>query len=269
MKHYNLIRTTLITIFLSCGLFIPTIASAEAPLKLYTLLFKPYGYLDEETKKVTGISQELFTMMQERMGLNNRVEVLPLPPKRMVPVLKDEQNILLFPLVYNKKREAFLDWVFHFNDATFDFAMLKGNEFDENFAKRNLKGVTEGKIGVVRGTIFEATLLKFGLDKKRLSFANSAQQNLKKLINKRVDYIFSSRSVIEGIFNTKEFASAKDLVVISDPIMLAKVHMVRSKNFDPELLEKINKALQSLVDDGSVQKLLDKYSLVKPTPIKY
>ena len=89
-----------------------------------------------------------------------------------------------------------------------------------------------------------------------------------KLLANRVDYLYSSASVVNQLFKSEQFASKKDSVTISRAVTRGLIYIAKSKQFDDELLMQVKKTLQSMQEDGSINQILEKYSLIPPKQLK-
>ena len=238
---------------------------AQSPITFYTMNFEPYGYRDNDGN-VVGASVDIFKLLVAKLGMKEPLKVTILPPKRMASTLGQGENNLMFPLTYREERGAFADWVYRVNDATFQFAALKENGFeDERFKSLKLKDFTDGRVGVVRGSVFEKVMVQSGLDDSLISRANSSEQNLMKLANKRVKYLYTSSSILLPIFKHGEVNVDPESIHLSDVIRRAKVYIVSSKTFDQNRLKQINSALDKLEEEGHMDKIREKYNFTKPT----
>lgn len=235
---------------------------ADDSLEIYTMLVNPYAYKGDDGK-VEGAAKEVFESLLKQLG-RAPMELKSLPPKRMPGKLSKGNNVLIFPLSYRESRSKWADWVMHINDATSDFATLNDKDFPEALIKLDAKSVSNTSIGVVRGSIFDRTLAKKGFDAKMVSKANNSQQNMSKLLLKRVEYIYGTKTGFEAVLNSPDFEKKKGMVKISSHVTQANIYVAGSKNFDANLLAKIKAAFQALQEDGTLPAILKKYDLMNP-----
>lgn len=131
----------------------------------------------------------------------------------------------------------------------------------------NLKAVNNIKIGVVRGSIFELRMTRLGLQKEWLETTDTSEQNMKKLLNGRVDYIYSSPGIIKNYLDNEALKTDKDKIHQSEVMTHSRVFVASCKQFDSELYQSVKQSLSRLQENGSLQQIIDKYYLLKPNAV--
>lgn len=241
-----------------------TVSTAEAPLRLYTMPAIPYSYQNSQGA-LEGPTIELFNELTKRLGVTG-TKVDAVPGKRMAWALKNYENVLIYPFVKRKSRDIIADWTFHVNDDAGNFIALIETPFiTEMDSVRTIKDIKGTNIGVIRGSTFEISMKKFGLNPDLLMYSNSAKQGLDQLLAKRTKYLYLSDTVVSEFLKQPAYSGK---IKVKEPLVRVNVYIANSKKFDPALLTRVKTTLQTMQKDGSLEKILGKVGLSLPNTIK-
>ena len=220
-------------------------------IKLMTEIFPPYQFKNADGKLV-GISVEIVKAIQKELNDNSKIKVYPW--NRGVKILEHKKNSALFSMMRTPKRENRYKWVGPLASLKLVFFkredfILKLNSIDD---AKKVK-----KIGVTK-EMPNYQILK-SLKFNNLDVLNSNDTaNIKKLVKKRINLWLSVRAA--GIYSSIKMGY-KDIIVPIDNIVLAKgdLYIAFNKQTDDEVINKWQKALDKLKQNGIIKKIIYKY----------
>lgn len=246
MKLFARIRVLL---SLTLCLFGSTAVAEDRVLKLASTEFPPfYGAELEGNGFVTEILREAF----DRGGY--QIEVDFLPWKRAMSETERGRYDGLFTMWYREDREE----SFAFSDT------LPANEYvffkraDLDVAFNTLEDLKPYKIGVVRGYAPPPT---FDPEAFKTLPANDNEENLRKLIRGRVDFVLTDRIVALHILNTVLAEDAAAVVQVGKPLSVETQHFVIPKTAEgyEALMAAFNAGLEEIGADGALSEILNRY----------
>ncbi len=224
----------------------PSFASANDSVTPLTSDEPPLNYLTE-SGQLQGISVDLVQELQQRLGEQKQIEVLPW--LRAYRVASSSPNILLFTAARTLQREEMFHWILRVNRNAW---MLYGHR--DNAQKiTNLEQAREVEsIGVVRGDVREQLLLSMGFT--NLVAMDDYAQLLKNLAHGRLTLAFYAASGFQlsaqkaGI----DTQTLKPMLILKIP----EAYIVLSKQgTSAATAERWIQAAKNLVKDGSYQRI--------------
>ncbi|TWX58559.1 substrate-binding periplasmic protein [Colwellia hornerae] len=126
-----------------------------------------------------------------------------------------------------------------------------GDQFDV----KTPKDLFGHKVGIVRGFIYPRFESSFAKDEINRILNKSESLLIKQLLAERIDQIFISKSSIEYM---KRHLPALNDIVVGDVVSSVEV-MMRVHPTKLELIPRLNKALQQMINDKSIEKIIAKY----------
>ncbi len=229
---------------------------------MLTMLSITIGFAQETLKVVTfqipvmveskseGVFIELVNATAEKAGIKVEIEVLP--PPRAIGGFMSKSFDMLFPALdiqfHGKEKPLASKEIIYVKQ---DFAFTKkGNNVIKNISE------LEGKsVGITAGYPYSEEIL-FNKNLK-IQEAPSDDQNVKKLINNRIDVFIVEEKSGLGAFakeNTQEFEYASEF-----PISKQDVYFAFQKNTKgTKLEEKFSKALLELKNNGVFGNIMSK-----------
>lgn len=203
-----------------------------------------------------GIAVDLAQALFPRLGLRPEVSLFPL--KRALSMLKEGQADGTMILIRTPEREQFL----HFTEPIMTVRGLiwsVANRDEGTIQFDTLEDLKDYKIGVTRGysygTEFDELLKSMSVD-----MANSDYSNYLKLIQGRIDIFPGNEIVAEGLF--KRYPELRGRLTHSDKSFMEwdLCIAVSRRSEYADLLPAINEVLQTLKDEGVVDRIVEKYT---------
>ncbi len=225
-----------------------------AKLKLGGTEWSPY--IGSQLKN-HGIAAEIVAQIFKHAG--HEVEFVFFPWKRTQLLVKDGDLDGLAIAWFTEERAKTMAYsIPYINTAIF---LIKRK--DDPFIYNKIEDLEGKNVGVLRGYGY---LKKIESDKIQKSIVNSLDQNLLKLVKKRIDLTMEEKLNAEKILASMPKEVQNALTFLEKPFEVKELHITLSKNIPnhQELLNDFNTALASMVKDGSYQHLIDNLS---PSPL--
>ena len=227
--------------------------AGEEELIILTGEFPPLSYTEKGVPK--GISVEIANEIQKKLGKNIKYKFVPWA--RGYNQTQTDSNTVLFSTTRTEERENLFKWVGPIVERTFSFYKRSNS----NITVENIDSAKKYKIGVMRESCNDQLLTKFKFPK--LDKVVNEDLNLKKLLAKRVDLIFTDNAQAElQISKLKKdgFNFNKVEIIACYPVEKHSSYFAFNINTSDEIVTKWQKALDELYADGTVLNILKKYN---------
>lgn len=248
MKKIMIIAILTVTFFPFT--FSTVLAIDPTDLNYVTEIYPPFNF--EKNGELKGIAVDFLKEVWSEMGIvEQKIEVLPWA--RAYKLVQTKKNTVLFSTTRSAARESMFKWAGPIKSNPIGFIARK----DSNFKVSSLADLKKYRLGTIRDDFCENVLQENGFDINRLDRVSKLSTNLKKLKNKRIDFVVNS---VEGTFIAleKEGYNPDDYVavgILSDVPLSNAFH----KDVPQELVDKFQIAIDSLED--ARRKILAKYNL--------
>lgn len=205
--------------------------------------FPPYEYKDGDA--VVGIDPDIAQALADKLGL--KLEVVDMEFDSLIAsVQSGKVDIVLAGMTVNEERKKNVDFTDSYANGVQVIIVADGSDiatFDDLAGK--LIGVQQGTTGHVycSDDWGEGNVVAF----------QSGAAAVQALQQGKVDCVVIDQEP------AKAFVEANDGLKILDTQYANEDYAAAVSKKNPELTEALNKALQELKDDGTVQKILDKY----------
>lgn len=224
---------------------------------LMTEEFPPYQFYkgDGDNKVLTGISIEIMTEVQKRVGHNSDIKVYPW--SRSLKVLKKRKNSALFSTARTPGREALYQWVGPLAKLEIVFFKKRGSDIQ-------LENIDDAKkidkIGVTKNVATHEILSNLGFNNLDVVQSGADEKNIKRLVKGRIDAW--PTAYYAGVYNAKKLGYADQIEVIDNvTLMTGYLYLAFNKESDPYIIRTWQSALDQLKTEGVIQKILDKYGI--------
>jgi len=230
-------------------------AYAEKSVRLMTEEFIPYQFHEGkgENKALTGISIEIVHEIQKKIGNTDDIQMLPWA--RALKFLTTKTNSALFSTVRTPAREDKYKWVGPLSKL--EMVFFKKSDSDINITSlEDAKKI--GKIGVTKNVATHEILSGMGFENLEVMQSGHDAKNLKLLTKGRIDMWASP--YFYGIFNAREMGVLGKVEAIPNVIILSgHLYIAFNKETDDAIIRKWQAALDQLVSEGVVDKIIKKY----------
>ena len=196
-----------------------------------------------------GIDIEIASAIADKLSLELQIDDMDFD-SALVAVQNDAADVVLAGLSYSEERDEVLD----FTDSYATGVQVVIVKEDSDVTMDNLG---EKMIGTQRGTtgyIYASdTPENGGYGEDHVSAYDNGATAVQALVNGQVD------AVIIDEAPAKEYVAANDGLTILPGNWVEEQYCAAVNEGNTELLNAINTALNELMDDGTVQEILDKY----------
>lgn len=236
---------SLFVFFLSSPLY-----AVEIPA--FTENLPPLNY--EENGVIQGYSVELLQLIANEAGIKVKINVMPWARAYQTALVTP--NAVLFTLVRNAERENLFLWLGPIAKRKVFLYKLTSRK---DIVLTDLFSAKQYNIGAVRESASTKLLMSQGFQiGKELDVTKDDFINMKKLLAGRIDLMSSLDWAAN--FAIKQEGGSSDQ--ISQALLLDQSHeyfLGLNKNTDPEIVEKLNKALEKLKRNGTLKNLQLRY----------
>lgn len=245
----------LLSILLLLSLASPALAGE---MRVYTELT---GNALIKARKVAVPKGESLPIVQElmrRAGVDS--EIMVVPWKRGYNAALNEADVALFPTTYTKLREKLFNWVGPLFRLKWLFIAKKGSGIIIN-SLEDAKRV--GSIGTYHLDAREQFLKQQGF--RNLHSTVGSINNYRKLVDGRLDLMVTSSL---GIVTAAKMAGVStDELEVVYTIREVDLYVAISKKTDPEVVRVWKEAYQSMIDDGTYQRLYKEWQPLEEPPL--
>ncbi|MCU5772118.1 transporter substrate-binding domain-containing protein [Erwiniaceae bacterium BAC15a-03b] len=207
----------------------------------------PFSSPDPQTRQLVGMDVDLCTALASKMGL--KLNLMPTSVEARIAVIATKRaDVLVANLAYTKTRGNQIQ----FSDPYYvakEMLVVKKPNVDKTRA--DFKGK---RISATKGTTSEQSIYLAGA--KAVTFQDSASAFLALEQNKVVGFVTNTMTGIKMISQAQK--DGIELGMIKEPMALEPIGVGMSKE-EPALLAKVNTSLKAMDDDGTIDKIWDKW----------
>lgn len=228
------------------------IFSIAGEVKLVTEISPPFEMYDKNGK-LTGISIDIVRAIQKEINDTSPIKVYPW--SRAIKLTKLRKNYALFSTLRTKAREKEFKWVGPI--ATIELVFFK--KTDSNITIHSIEDAKKvGKIGVTSNVANYDILKSMGFRNLDVITTGVDEQNIKKLIRGRIDLWPALK--FNALYNIKKMGLKGKIEPINDVVIFkGDLYISFNKNTDDAIIQKWQKALDTLRKRGVIQDIMNKY----------
>lgn len=206
--------------------------------------FPPYEYYDGD--KIVGIDVDIAQAIADELGMTLEIEDVAFDS--IIPeIVSGKADMALAGMTVTEDRKASVDFSDTYATAS---QMIIVKEDSKIAGPDDLKGVT---VGVQLGTTGDIYVSDLEADGTTVERYNKGFEAVQALSQGKLDAV-----VIDGE-PAKTFVSESEGLKILDEAFTVEEYAIAVKKGNSELLDKINTALESLKDNGTLDEIVAKY----------
>ena len=206
--------------------------------------FPPYEYKDGDD--VVGIDAEIAQAIADELGMELEIEDIAFDS--IIPeIVSGKADMALAGMTVTEDRKASVDFSDTYATAS---QMIIVKEDSEIAGPDDLKGVT---VGVQLGTTGDIYVSDLEADGTTVERYNKGFEAVQALSQGKIDAV-----VIDGE-PAKTFVSETEGLKILDEAFTVEEYAIAVKKGNTELLDKVNGALETLKDNGTLDEIVAKY----------
>jgi len=222
-------------------------------------LWFPFQYRNK-AQELVGLDIEIFKTVIKRAGL--QADYVELPWKRHLRYIESGEIDIAFGASYTKEREKYAYFSIPYRLETVKLFVLKGSKVQLNsltdiINRDFLLGI---ETGYYYGDKFEK-LMQSSKFKEHTNEVLDIEQNISMLLKGRINGLLADPNTINAF--CEKYKITGELEQFPLDIYQTDVHMMLSrKSLNTEVLTKINTAITALKKEGTLDKIIEKWSLV-------
>jgi len=221
-------------------------------LQILTEDYPPYNYM--ENSQVVGFSTKVVEEVVRKAGIQGKPELYPW--SRAYKIVSDEENTLIYTITRNNERESLFKWVGPLASRTIFLFKLKERK---NIEINSIEDAKKYIIGVTRDDGFSLSLMKKGFEiGKNIYPVSKEEQNIEKLFSGRVDLVGNVELSMVHIVKLLGLDFNKLTKAYELPSKDA-YYMALNKKTSDTIVNKLQKALDEIKQNGTYQSIKDKY----------
>lgn len=205
--------------------------------------FPPYEFYDKD--EIVGIDVEIMNAVCEKIGMTLDIQDMSFDSV-IGAAQTGKADIAMSGITITEDRKAMINFTIPYTTTAQSIIVVNGGAIK---TKADLAGK---KIGVQINTTGDTQVTEEFGDAAVERFQNGALA-VESLKNGKIDCVVIDGEVAKALVEANE-----GLEIIADAYSLEEYAIAIGKD-KPELLEKINGALEELIADGTVEKVMDKY----------
>ena len=230
---------------------------SETKYTIYTEEFPPYNFT--KNSKIHGASTQVIEALFKEAGL--KYQIVSRPWARSYRSVQEEKSSFIYSISRRENREKLFKWVGKIAPSNHCIFARKGS----NFKISKLEDLSKFEIGTTIDDARESYLVSKGipLDKlQRTSGKDSAMQNYKKLMAKRIDLWPMPKAVATYLLKRENIEISSTLEVAFElEDMAGWYYLAANLDTPDEIISKLQESLEVLKKKNLVSKLTSKWSL--------
>ena len=196
-----------------------------------------------------GIDVEIASAIADKLGLELQIDDMDFD-SALVAVQNDAADVVLAGLSYSEERDEVLDFTDSYATGVQVVIVKEGSDVTMDNLGEKMIGTQRGTTGYIYAS---DTPENGGYGEDHVSAYDNGATAVQALVNGQVD------AVIIDEAPAKEFVAANEGLTILPGNWVEEQYCAAVNEGNTELLNAINTALNELMDDGTVQEILDKY----------
>lgn len=225
-------------------------AESEAPAAGGTLTmatnaqFEPWEYYDGD--KIVGIDAEVAEAIAKKLGMELKIEDMQFDA--IIPsVTSGKSDIGMAAISVTEERKASVDFSETYADSALQILVKSDNE-----EITDLDSLAGKKVGVQTGTTGDLKATEVAGDENMERF-NSYFEAVESLKQGKVDAVLIDKAPAKVFL-----AQNEDIKKVGDDLDKEEYAIAVAKG-NTELVEKLNKAIEELKEDGTLDEIMNKY----------
>jgi len=229
-------------------------ASLSKNIDDFTIMSEEYPPFNMTiNNKPSGVSVEVLEGLLKKVDSDlTKNDIKFLPWARSYSLVQRQKHTMLFSMARTKQREKLFKWVGPVGSSIVALIARK----DKNIKINSVEDMKKYKIGSVKNDVAELALKELGITHMdSISGTNAIEKSIKKLDRGRIDifaYMYEIKSWKIDNFNPKNYENVYTL-------KRNDFYYAFHKDTDDVIIQKMQKALDDLKNDGTFNLIQSKY----------
>ena len=210
--------------------------------------FPPYEMTTDDGG-YAGIDVEIATEIAKKMGLE--LEILDMDfDAALLAVNEGKSDMVMAGVTVNEDRKVVMDFTDSYATGIQVVIVKEGSDVTMDNLGEKMIGAQRGTTGYIYAS---DTPENGGYGEDHVIAYDNGASAVQALINEQVDCVIIDNAP------AKEFVKANPGLTILEGEWVVENYAIGCNKGNTKLVEAINKSLKELIDDGTVQKIVDKY----------
>ncbi|HFQ90251.1 MAG TPA: transporter substrate-binding domain-containing protein [Desulfobulbus sp.] len=253
MKRWGAMTACIVFFFLFFFSLLPRPLYA-AEVTVVTEEWIPYSFVSNG--HVIGISTEIVEQALHRAGVSIAGgQVRLMPWARAYYTVRRNRNTLIYTILRTPERESLFKWVGPLvpPDSFYFFKLASRTDI----RLHSLADARSYRIGILKDSVHGQFLRRHGFDASNLDPASYQVQNMKKLINGRVDLIVDVGRTVR--LRAERLGIPYATFARALFLFRQEYYMAFSRDTPDALVHRVGAALAAMKKDGTVERILCRY----------
>lgn len=246
----KMVYLTFIFLALKSNLF-----ATNPKITIFTEQYPPYNMKDKNG--ISGISVEVVDAILNQIGSKQtKNDIIVTNWSRAYKLAQKKKNTMVFSTMRTKAREPLFKWVGPIAPTTKNIIALK----EKNIKINSIDDLKKYTIGTVLRDSAEELLLSLGVNKENLkpvSGKESLKLTFRKIQNNRID-MFAYNSNVAKYYAKKNNIDWNRYEIVFTMVK-TDVYLAFNKNTDDKVINKWQKGLDKIKENGIYKSILEKY----------
>ncbi len=219
----------------------------------------PHSYI--QNGEPTGVYVDVLLEIWKRVGLNKQPDdILVWPWPRGYRTLKENVNVCLFSMIISKERLLLFKFVGPIEVGTMGLLAKKSNGLNISSHSDLMNfypDQAEMKIGAIRWAAAEQRLLALGYRQELLHRSSKSEGLIMMLELDRISAVAMEYTTAKWKMRALSINPSKyELIYTLDEVPIG---FGFNRKIDPRILARLQKALDELISDGTLERIYNKY----------
>lgn len=250
--------------FIAFVLLFSCYTSSAAELELFTESFPPYNFVQED--KIVGINTDVLSLACKQANIDCSFNLYPW--KRAMDSVKRQPNSGLYSTARIPEREDSFIWVGPIVSSYSCFYKLATRD---DIIVDNYNALKNYTVGIVRSDIYENILQRIGLSegKNYLTYSRK-HEDMAMFEQGKLDLIIGSSLTLSSQLTQVNLKpeDIEPVIELNDDALVAN-YLALNKNTNPELVSKLQNALDQIKNNGLIESIVSQYALVDKRKYTY
>ena len=196
-----------------------------------------------------GIDVEIASAIADKLGLELQIDDMEFD-SALLAVQNNTADVMLAGLTYNEERDEVMDFTTSYATGVQVVIVKEGSDVTMDNLGEKMIGTQRGTTGYIYAS---DTPENGGYGEDHVQAYDNGATAVQALVNGQIDAVIIDQAPAE------EFVAANDGLTILPGNWVEEKYCAAVDDGNEALLNAIDTALQELIDDGTVQEILDKY----------
>ena len=247
------LRTISQSLILLIALSMSGVSAKDLDVTIVTEILPPYQFKNE-AGELDGYSVEVMRALLKEAKLDEEIQLFPW--SRSYKIANTQPNVIIFSLARTEERLKNFHWIGEIHSETYIFLKLSENK---DLVVNDLDDLKDLSILVPRDSVGDQLLT--GLGFTNITRTNGLVQSIQMLQSNRTDLILASDYALKHSITPRGMKRLPQEVIYELKDYSSGIFIAVSQRSDPELIDNLKRAFQTLEQNGTIDQLKKKWDM--------